>query len=261
MGFMNSIRTLTGWLSGTSRTKTDRLTFDTSSEVEAEIRAMMTPGKFIPLKEALTPEDLEWAAQVMDEWDAPAIPLTPAEKLRVYQARHQEILVDFDGTLCEWAYPGMGAPMPQARESLEFLRAKGLRIVVWSSRMDPSIYTEDERAKAATDIAFWMHEHAIPYDAIDTGNSGKRLAAVYVDDRAVHLGGYGWSAALMGILTILDRESRRIKRTEELYGGQAAVEDRSRSRTDGDGPGATEPGRGVRGWGDLPCAADDPDAK
>ncbi len=121
--------------------------------------------------------------------------LTQAEKWDEYKRASEEVLVDFDNTLCQWAYPDMGEPIPRARYFMQALIARGLRPVVWSSRMSPEIYTMEERAAAVEKIARWLHQYDIPYHSIDTGENGKRLCLAYVDDRGVHANG-NWDAML-----------------------------------------------------------------
>lgn len=145
-------------------------------------------------------------------------PLTQAEKWNEYKRAGEEVLVDFDGTLCKFSYPDLGEPLPGARYFMKALVARGLRPVVWSSRMSPEIYTERERAEAITKIGFWLAKHKIPHYAIDTGNNGKRLCLAYVDDRGVHANG-NWDAMLRRIDRIKDRvELQARKRREDAMG-------------------------------------------
>jgi hypothetical protein len=137
--------------------------------------------------------------------------LTEAEKLEEYRRAGGEVLVDMDGTLCEFKYPDMGLPVPGAREFMLALRARGLRPIIWSSRMSPEIYTEEERARAVMEIGKWAAQHGIHYYGIDTGNSGKRLCMAYVDDRGVHAGG-DWDLVLDQIDDIQERVESSLQR-------------------------------------------------
>lgn len=148
-------------------------------------------------------------------------PLTQAEKWDAYRDASQVVLVDFDNTLCQWAYPDMGDPIPGARYFMQTLIARGLRPVVWSSRMSPEIYTDEERAQAIEKIAAWLAKHRIPYDSIDTGESGKRLCLAYVDDRGVHANGQ-FSAMLRRIEQI----RTKVEPTLRSKGGRDEVVNR-----------------------------------
>jgi len=55
--------------------------------------------------------------------------------------------------------------------------------VVWSSRMSPQHHTAPERAKIVGAIHDYMKFWKLPFDEIDDGSNGKRLALAYIDDR------------------------------------------------------------------------------
>ena len=44
------------------------------------------------------------------------------------------IAVDFDGTIAEDRYPGIGKPMPFAFETLKMLQSDGHRLILWTYR-------------------------------------------------------------------------------------------------------------------------------
>ena len=118
-------------------------------------------------------------------------PLTRQAKMQRYRECSKIVLVDYDGTLCHFNYPAMGMPLPGARTFMKSLMARGLKPVIWSSRMSSDVNTEEERATSIRRIANWAETHRIPYHSIDTGNSGKRHCLAYVDDRgAQYTGSY-----------------------------------------------------------------------
>jgi len=123
------------------------------------------------------------------------MPLTQKQKYEAYDHRSKEILIDFDGTLATWAYPALGEPTPGAKEAVEELRKEGYKVIVWTSRMDPSIYTQFEIGQAHSKIRQWLYENCIEVDGIDWGDKGKRLALAYIDDRGVSFNG-NWELAL-----------------------------------------------------------------
>ncbi len=98
------------------------------------------------------------------------------------------IVVDFDGTICDFAFPDMGKPKKGVRESLEKLQKKGYKIVIHSVRTNKcweghEQSNGDTQEKAIEDIQDYMKENEIPYDYIYTPD--KPLAMYYIDDRAV----------------------------------------------------------------------------
>lgn len=141
------------------------------------------------------------------------VALTQDEKYVEYDRAAKEVLVDFDATLCQWAYPDMGDPEPGAKFFMKQLLHRGLRPIVWTSRMSPEIYTLDERNDTLVRIMDWLEKHEIPYHEIDTGDSGKRLALAWVDDRAVHYSGEGrWEPVLRKIDHIKEMVEERQRR-------------------------------------------------
>lgn len=101
--------------------------------------------------------------------------------------------IDFDGTICDHAFPGIGTVKRGAKEAISGFRRMGYRILIYSCRTshwhydvfggDPSQPTL-ERDKVKEMIAF-LDEHGIEYDEIDDGSRGKPLCAAYIDDRGL----------------------------------------------------------------------------
>lgn len=94
--------------------------------------------------------------------------------------------VDFDGTLCENVYPGIGAPNLALIEHLKKRRRQGNKIILWTCR-------EGERLLKAVD---WCWEHGLAFDAVNEnlpemiewhGNDCRKIFAdVYIDDKSVN---------------------------------------------------------------------------
>lgn len=101
--------------------------------------------------------------------------------------------IDFDGTLCDEAYPNIGAPKAGAKEALTLFRALGYRIVIWTCRTchyhydifggDPTQPTLDR--EKVIEMKNWLKVHDIPYDEIDDGSRGKLHADFYIDDKGI----------------------------------------------------------------------------
>lgn len=98
---------------------------------------------------------------------------------------HKIFAVDFDGTLCENAWPEIGEPNVAMIEYVKALRQKGHKIILWTCREG------NDLLKAIS----WCAEQGLIFDAVndnleDTkewfgGNSRKIVAHYYIDDRAL----------------------------------------------------------------------------
>ncbi len=121
--------------------------------------------------------------------------LSEKDKFKAYSKCAKDVLIDMDGTLCEWGYPGFGPPTTGAKEALREMRKRGLRVVIWTSRVDRKLYTEQEVADSVFQIKKWCYTHDIEIDEIDVGDRGKRLGLAYVDDRGVNFSGR-WNSVL-----------------------------------------------------------------
>lgn len=100
------------------------------------------------------------------------------------------ICVDFDGTICDFAFPGIGPPKQGVAAALSTFRALGYRILIYSCRSCswyPEIFGAEpvpERARVKEMVAY-LDAHGIPYDEIDDGAKGKPLADFYIDDKGI----------------------------------------------------------------------------
>lgn len=93
-----------------------------------------------------------------------------------------KIAVDFDGTLCENAFPYIGEPDVALIRMLNLAQEDGHKIILWTCR-------DGDLLEEAID---WCDEHGLVFDAVNknippvrqgTGRS-KIVADVYIDDRA-----------------------------------------------------------------------------
>ena len=94
--------------------------------------------------------------------------------------------VDFDGTLCESVWPGIGAPNMELINHLINRRLQGNKIILWTCR-------EGERLQEAVD---WCKRYGLRFDAVNDnlqelkdefGNNPRKIAAdAYIDDKAVN---------------------------------------------------------------------------
>lgn len=94
--------------------------------------------------------------------------------------------VDFDGTLCESVFPGIGNPNMALISHLIKRKNQGNKIILWTCRID-------ERLKEAVE---WCKSYGLEFDAVNEnlpemverwgGESRKIFADVYIDDRSVN---------------------------------------------------------------------------
>ncbi len=104
------------------------------------------------------------------------------------------IAVDFDGTIVEHAFPGIGPELPEAVSVLKNLQAAGHKIILWTCRSDRHL----------TEAVQWLQKRDFKPDAInesiktswltDPGSSRKVYADIYIDDRNLNnkLHGVDW---------------------------------------------------------------------
>lgn len=100
--------------------------------------------------------------------------------------------VDFDGTLCESAWPGIGKPNEKLINHLIKRRSEGAKLILWTCRVE-------ERLQEAVE---WCKAHGLEFDAVNDNipemvechngsNSRKIWATCYIDDCAVDKAKYG----------------------------------------------------------------------
>lgn len=114
---------------------------------------------------------------------AKAVESTVLEK-ELAQKRHPIIAVDFDGTLCEQAWPGIGAPKWETIQALIAAQAAGARLILWTNRIGG-------RLREAVE---WCRVRELEFDAINenlpetlaafTTDCRKVYADIYLDDKA-----------------------------------------------------------------------------
>lgn len=99
--------------------------------------------------------------------------------------------VDFDGTLCESVWPGIGEPNTKLIEHLIKRRKEGAKLILWTCRVG-------EKLQEAVE---WCKDHGLEFDAVNDNipemiachgnNCRKVFATCYIDDLAVDKEKYG----------------------------------------------------------------------
>ena len=97
------------------------------------------------------------------------------------------IAVDFDGTLCENAWPDIGSPKIPVIEYVRRQKETGAEIILWTNRTGQRL---DEAVR-------WCREHGIEFDAVNEnltrmikvfGSDPRKVYAdIYLDDRMIPL--------------------------------------------------------------------------
>ena len=105
-----------------------------------------------------------------------------------------KIAVDFDGTLCTYAFPKIGEQSPKHLELMQTLiklREDGHKLILWINRGD------NEEYPVLTEAIAWCKERGLEFDAINenlpdtkklSGPSPKIMADYYIDDKALEFG-------------------------------------------------------------------------
>ena len=101
------------------------------------------------------------------------------------------IAVDFDGTLCEFAFPEIGEQRRSHKilmSKLIQLRNEGHKLILWTNRGDNDEYP------VLTEAVDWCRNRGLIFDAVNenltnqnklSGYSPKVMADIYIDDRAL----------------------------------------------------------------------------
>lgn len=112
------------------------------------------------------------------------------------------IAVDFDGTLCENKWPGIGETKWETVQALIAARAAGARLILWTNRVGARL----------TEAVEWCRNRELEFDAVNENlpeikaafvtDCRKVYADIYLDDKAAQP-----SAAVLGQLWETARET------------------------------------------------------
>jgi hypothetical protein len=101
------------------------------------------------------------------------------------------IAVDFDGTLCKYAFPGIGEQDDNHKQLMDILiklQNQGHKLILWTNRGD------NEQYKSLTEAVEWCKSKGLEFDAINenlptqkklSGYSPKIMADYYIDDKVL----------------------------------------------------------------------------
>lgn len=103
------------------------------------------------------------------------------------------IAVDFDGTLCEFAFPKIGKQNDHQKELMNRLielKKEGHKLILWTNRGDNKEYP------VLTEAINWCKNKGLEFDSINenipnqkklSGYSPKVMADIYIDDKAINI--------------------------------------------------------------------------
>lgn len=93
--------------------------------------------------------------------------------------------VDFDGTLCKYAWPNIGSPNMNLIQYLIDRQKEGHKIILWTCRVGDKL----------NEAVYWCHRNGLQFDAVNENlpeiiekfgcDSRKIFANYYIDDRAI----------------------------------------------------------------------------
>lgn len=116
-----------------------------------------------------------------------------------------KIAVDFDGTIVEHHYPGIGKEMLFAFSTMKALQERGALLILWTFRTGPEL----EAAVSFCDkngVVFYAVNSNYPEEKPADGMPRKINADIYIDDK--NIGGFpGWGE----VMNILDPWSEQEK--------------------------------------------------
>lgn len=95
------------------------------------------------------------------------------------------LAVDFDGTIVDHQFPGIGLPVPGAFIWLKALKGAGATLILWTMRSDGQAY-----GPTLTQAVDFCKRHGVEFDFVnsrklDWTDSPKVFANAYVDDSAI----------------------------------------------------------------------------
>ncbi|WKS94760.1 BT0820 family HAD-type phosphatase [Riemerella columbina] len=104
---------------------------------------------------------------------------------------NKKLAIDFDGTIVEDAYPGIGKPKVFAFETLKKLQMEGYRLILWTYRSGKTLEEAIEFCRK-NGLEFYAVNSSFEGEVFDhTTQSRKIDADLFIDDR--NLGGFpGW---------------------------------------------------------------------
>ena len=128
-----------------------------------------------------------------------------------------KIAVDFDGTIVEHEYPGIGKDKLFAFETMRELQKNGALLILWTFRAGRELEEAVEYCRKKG-IEFYAVNKNYPEEKFDDSISRKINADVYIDDK--NIGGFpGWSSIWqqLSLYDEMEKEAlRKLKRKKSF---------------------------------------------
>ena len=97
------------------------------------------------------------------------------------------VAVDFDGTLCENAFPEIGKPKRDVIDTIKEYKKYGWKIILWTCRNKEYLYKAVSWCKAQGLEFDAINENLPEVEEVFGGYTRKIFADVYIDDKNVLL--------------------------------------------------------------------------
>lgn len=125
---------------------------------------------------------------------------------------NKKLAIDFDGTVVDDAYPGIGKTKIFAFETLKKLQSEGYRLILWTYRHGKSLDEAVEFCKK-NGVEFYAVNSSFEGEIFDHAEASRKIDAdLFIDDR--NLGGFpGWGE-IYNIIT--ERIEFRVEGNEVL---------------------------------------------
>lgn len=120
------------------------------------------------------------------------------------------IAVDFDGTIVDDKYPGIGSAKIFAFDTLKELQGKGHRLILWTYRCGERLDEAVEFCRK-NGLEFYAVNKSYPEEKFDGKVSRKINADIFIDDRNVG-GLHGWGETYQLLLNTTKPEERKPKK-------------------------------------------------
>jgi hypothetical protein len=125
-----------------------------------------------------------------------------------------KIAVDFDGTIVEHLYPGIGKEKLFAFQTLKELEKRGASIILWTFRAGKELDEAVEFCRK-NGLEFYAVNKNYPEEVFDETVSRKINADIYIDDR--NIGGFpGWSEVWQILIPYEIQEQEAEKRISSV---------------------------------------------
>lgn len=104
---------------------------------------------------------------------------------------NKKLAIDFDGTIVDDAYPGIGKAKPFAFETLKKLQSEGYRLILWTFRHGDSLREAVEFCRK-NGLEFYAVNASFDGEIYSEDTASRKIDAdLFIDDR--NLGGFpGW---------------------------------------------------------------------